>query len=339
MFFLWVLFFFFSSRRRHTSCALVTGVQTCALPICLPIIRKAVECGINFFDTADIYSSGQSEEILGRALKTLAVRRDETVVATKLFYAADHGANRGGLSRKRIMQAVDESLVRLGMDYIDLYQVHRLDYETPIEETIAALDDVAKAGKVLYIGASSMFAYQFSRYRHRAEALGCTPFAMMQPQYNLLYREEEREMIPLCTEEGVGIMPWSPLAGGALCGNRQANTVRSQSSFGGNHYDSPADQAVIDALATLAEARGESPAQLAIAWLLSKPAVTAPIIGATKISHLEDALRAVETTLSADEIASLEAPYVARAVKDVVGQAEQAPRKIRASSIDRKSVV
>src|SRR3546814_820465 len=160
----------------------------------LPIIRKAVECGINFFDTADIYSSGQSEEILGRALKTLAVRRDETVVATKLFYAADHGANRGGLSRKRIMQAVDESLVRLGMDYIDLYQVHRFDYETPIEETIAALDDVAKAGKVLYIGASSMFAYQFSRYRHRAEALGCTPFAMMQQQYNLLSREARSEM-------------------------------------------------------------------------------------------------------------------------------------------------
>lgn len=302
----------------------------------LPIIRKAVESGINFFDTADIYSTGQSEEILGRALKALAVRRDETVVATKLFYAADRGPNRGGLSRKRIMQAIDASLMRLGMDHIDLYQVHRFDYETPIEETIEALEEVVKAGKALYIGASSMFAYQFSRYLHRAEALGCTPFAMMQPHYNLLYREEEREMIPLCSEEGVGIMPWSPLAGGALCGNRQANSVRSKSSFAGNHYDSPADQAVIDALAALAEARGESPAQLAIAWLLSKPAVTAPIIGATKLCHLEEAIKAVGTTLAAEEIAGLEAPYVARAVKDVLGPGEQTTRKMRASSMVRQ---
>src|ERR1700691_5289098 len=241
-----------------------------------PILRKAVEAGINFFDTADIYSRGQSEEILGRGLKELGVRRDESVVATKVFNPMGRGPNRGGLSRKHILQSIDASLKRLDMDYVDLYQIHRFDYETPIEETIEALDDVVKSGKALYIGASSMFAYQFSKYLHRADATGPTRFTMMQNHYNLLYREEEREMNPLCLEEGVGLIPWSPLAGGVLAGSRETGTVRSKSSMGlgRDRYHRPADQAVLDALKSLAKQRGEAPAQVAIAWLLSKPAVT-----------------------------------------------------------------
>src|SRR5579875_1317323 len=191
----------------------------------LPIVRKAMEAGINFFDTADIYSRGQSEEILGHSLKALNARRDEIVVATKVFNPMGVGPNRGGLSRKHIHESIDDSLKRLGMDYVDLYQIHRFDFETPIEETIEALDDVVKAGKALYIGASSMFAYQFAKYLMRADQMGRTRFSMMQNHYNLAYREEEREMIPLCLEEGVGLIPWSPLAGGFLAGNREAGTV------------------------------------------------------------------------------------------------------------------
>jgi aryl-alcohol dehydrogenase-like predicted oxidoreductase len=301
----------------------------------LPIVQKAVEAGINFFDTADIYSRGQSEEILGQALKELKVRRDESVVATKVFNPMGRGPNRGGLSRKHITQSIDASLKRLGMDYVDLYQIHRFDYETPIEETIEALDDVVKAGKALYIGASSMFAYQFSRYLHRADGLGRTRFSMMQNHYNLLYREEEREMNPLCLEEGVGLIPWSPLAGGVLAGSREAGTVRSKSSMGPgrDRYNRPADQAVLDAVRQVAAQRGETPAQVAIAWLLSKPAVTAPIVGASKASHLDDPIRAVSSPLSDEEVAILEAPYVAQAVVGANGPTPQ--REIRAASVPR----
>jgi aryl-alcohol dehydrogenase-like predicted oxidoreductase len=301
----------------------------------LPILRKAAEAGINFFDTADIYSRGQSEEILGRGLKELGVRRDETVVATKVFNPMGRGPNRGGLSKKHIHQSIDASLTRLGMDYVDLYQIHRFDYETPIEETIEALDDVVKAGKALYIGASSMFAYQFSKMLHKADAAGRTRFSMMQNHYNLLYREEEREMNPLCLEEGVGLIPWSPLAGGVLAGSREAGTVRSQSAMGRGRYNRPEDHAVLDALKKVASERGESPAQVAIAWMLSKPAVTAPIIGVTKAHHMDDPLKAVENPLSADEIAALEAPYAAQDVIGALKPQDMAARQIRAASEPR----
>ena len=280
----------------------------------LPILKKAHEAGINFYDTADAYSRGESEEILGRAMKSLAMRRDETVVATKVFIPMGSGPNKGGLSRKHIHESIDASLKRLGLDYVDLYQIHRFDYATPIEETIAALDDLVKAGKVLYIGASSMFAYQFSRYLHKADAAGRTRFAMMQNHYSLLYREEEREMNPLCLEEGVGLIPWSPLAGGALAGNRQAGTTRAKSAMARARYNRPEDQAVIDRLGTVAGRRGENPAQTAIAWLLSKAAVTAPILGVTKLEQLDDPIRAVEAPLTVEDIADLEEPYVAQAV-------------------------
>jgi aryl-alcohol dehydrogenase-like predicted oxidoreductase len=222
------------------------------------------------------------------------------------------------------------------MDYVDLYQIHRFDYETPIEETIEALDDVVKSGKALYIGASSMFAYQFSKYLHRADEMGRTRFAMMQNHYNLLYREEEREMNPLCLEEGVGLIPWSPLAGGVLAGSREAGTVRSKSSMGlgRDRYQRPADQAVLDALKALAKERREAPAQVAIAWLLSKPAVTAPIMGASKASHLDDPLKAVDNPLSEEEIAMIEAPYEAQSVIGPVRPGER-PREIRAASQPR----
>jgi aryl-alcohol dehydrogenase-like predicted oxidoreductase len=301
----------------------------------LPIVQKAVEAGVNFFDTADIYSRGQSEEILGRALKELKVRRDESVIATKVFNPMGRGPNRGGLSRKHIAQSIDASLTRLGMDYVDLYQIHRFDYQTPIEETIEALDDVVKSGKALYIGASSMFAYQFSKYLLRADATGRTRFSMMQNHYNLLYREEEREMNPLCLEEGVGLIPWSPLAGGVLAGNREAGTTRSQSNMGRDRYNRPEDQAVLAALKKVAAQRGEAPAQVAIAWLLSKPAVTAPIIGATNAEQLEEPLKAVENPLSAEEIALLEAPYAAQPVIGALGANDFPPREIRAASQPR----
>ena len=301
----------------------------------LPILTKAVESGINFFDTADIYSRGQSEEILGRGLKSLGVRRDEAVIATKVFNPMGRGPNRGGLSRKHILQSIDASLTRLGLDYVDLYQIHRFDYETPIEETIEALDDVVKSGKALYIGASSMFAYQFSKFLHRADATGRTRFAMMQNHYNLLYREEEREMNPLCQEEGVGLIPWSPLAGGRLAGNREAGTTRSQSQNAQTRYNRPADEAVLKALREVAAARGETPVQVAMAWLLAKPAVTAPIIGATRLAQLDDPLKAVDSTLSAEEVATLEATYEPQPVIGALSAADTTQRQIRPSQPQR----
>jgi aryl-alcohol dehydrogenase-like predicted oxidoreductase len=301
----------------------------------LPIIQKAVEAGINFFDTADVYSRGESEEILGRALKALKVRRDESVIATKVYIPMGRGPNRAGLSRKHIMQSIDASLTRLGVDYVDLYQIHRFDYFTPIEETIEALHDVVKAGKALYLGASSMYAYQFSKYLHRADEMGCTRFSMMQNHYNLLYREEEREMNPLCLDEGVGLIPWSPLAGGVLAGSRVAGTTRAKSSWNRDRYNRAADQNVLDALMKLAEQRGEPPAQVAISWMLSKPAVTAPIMGVTKPYQLDDPINAVANPLSGEEIALLEAPYEAQAVIGALGPETATPREVRASSIPR----
>lgn len=279
----------------------------------LAIIRKAVEAGINFFDTADAYGAGESEAILGRSLKSLGVRREEAVIATKAFAPMSSGPNMSGLSRKHVMQGIDASLKRLQVDYIDLFQIHRFDYGTPIEETLAVLDDAVRAGKVLYVGASSMFAYQFAKYLLRADALARTRFITMQNFYNLLYREEEREMVPLCLEENIGLLPWSPLAGGRLAGSRDAGTRRAKSNAitGGKGWFARAeDQVVIDTLRSLSEERGETPAQVAIAWLLSKPAVTAPIVGATQLHQLDAPIKALGTKLSTDEINRLEAPYV-----------------------------
>jgi aryl-alcohol dehydrogenase-like predicted oxidoreductase len=280
------------------------------------IIRKAVEAGINFFDTADAYGRGESEEILGRSLKTLGARREETVIATKVYAVMGEGPNRSGLSRKHIREAVDASLKRLGTDYIDLYQIHRFDYLASMEETIEALDDAVRAGKVLHIGASSMFAYQFAKYLASQAHSGRARFISMQNHYSLLYREEEREMVPLCQEEEVGLIPWGPLAGGRLAGNREAGTARASSKRvggGGARFNRPEDQTVVDTVRALAAERGESAAQTAIAWMLTKPAVSAPIVGATRAEQLDDPIRAVETKLSAEEIARLEAPYVPQA--------------------------
>lgn len=277
-----------------------------------PFIRRALELGINFFDTADYYALGNSEEVLGRALRDFA-NRQEVVIATKVYSTMHKGANGGGLSRKHIMEAVDDSLRRLGTDYIDLYQIHRWDYSTPIEETLEALHDVVKAGKALYIGASSMYAWQFSKAQYTAQLNGWTPFVSMQPQYNLVYQEEEREMLPLCRDMGVGVIPWSPLARGFLAGNRNKDggeTARAKSDqFAKGLYYQPEDFAVADRLAEVAEARGTPAMQVALAWVLSKSAITAPIIGASKPQHLEDAIAALEITLSEEEIGKLEEPY------------------------------
>jgi aryl-alcohol dehydrogenase-like predicted oxidoreductase len=278
-----------------------------------PFIRQALELGINFFDTANMYSGGTSEEFLGRALAEFA-RRDEVVVATKVFYPIKKNApNQAGLSRKTIMQAIDDSLRRLGMDYVDLYQIHRWDPATPIEETLEALHDVVKAGKARYIGASSMFAWQFAKALYLAGRHGWTRFVTMQNHYNLLYREEEREMLPLCEAEGIGVIPWSPLARGRLTRDWNAETERMQKdNYGRTLYSATldADRRVAQAVARIAGARGLPRAQVALAWLLSKPAVTAPIVGASKPGHLEDAVAALSVKLSAEEIAELEAPYV-----------------------------
>jgi aryl-alcohol dehydrogenase-like predicted oxidoreductase len=279
-----------------------------------PIVRAAVEGGITFFDTADMYSDGVSEEVTGRLLpKYLA--REEMVVATKVFNPMGPGENQRGLSRKHVLAAIDASLTRLGMDYVDLYQTHRWDRDTPIEETMEALHDVVRSGKARYLGASSMFAWQFAKAQHVAERNGWTRFVSMQPHYNLLYREEEREMIPQCIDQGVGVIPWSPLARGVLAGNRgregERRTTRSASdSFADWLYAQPTDFDVVDRVNDVAEERGAKPAQIALAWLLHKPGVTAPIVGATKLSHLEDALAAAELSLSEEEIARLEEPYV-----------------------------
>jgi aryl-alcohol dehydrogenase-like predicted oxidoreductase len=279
-----------------------------------PIVRAAVEGGITFFDTADTYSQGASELATGRLLSKL-LTREEVVVATKVFMPMTPGENGGGLSRKHILSAIDASLQRLGMDYIDLYQIHRWDPRTPIEETMQALHEVVRAGKARYIGASSMFAWQFAKAQHVAERAGYTRFASMQNHYNLLYREEEREMIPLCVDHGVGVIPWSPLARGVLAGNRTRSGERRTTRAGSDQftdylYDQPTDFDVVERVAEVAAERGVPPAQIALAWLLHRPGVTAPIVGATKLQHLQDALAAETLTLSDEEIARVEEAYV-----------------------------
>lgn len=277
-------------------------------------IRQAVEAGINFFDTANGYAEGTSEEFLGRALKDFA-NRDAVVIATKVFGPMRPGPNNQGLSRKAIFTEADQSLRRLGTDYIDLYQIHRFDPRTPIEETLEALHDLVKSGKVRYLGASSMWAWQFAQALYVADAHGWTRFVSMQDHYNLLNREEEREMHPLCLDQGIGVIPWSPLARGKLTRPWNEATERSQlDRFGANLYDDASDQAIVDQVGAVAEARGVPRAQVALAWMLSKPAITAPIVGATKPHHIEDAVAALELTLTADEIDSLEQPYAPHAV-------------------------
>jgi aryl-alcohol dehydrogenase-like predicted oxidoreductase len=282
-----------------------------------PIIRRAVEGGITFFDTADVYSQGASEVATGRLVGKL-LSRDEAVIATKVHGQMTPGPNGRGLSRKHVLSAIDASLQRLGMDYVDLYQIHRWDKETPIEETMEALHDVVRAGKARYIGASSMYAWQFARAQHVAERHGWTPFVSMQNHYNLLYREEEREMIPLCIDDGIGVIPWSPLARGLLTGTRtregERRTTRAQTDGFQDVLYGAADFDVVDRLNEVADERGLPPAQVALGWLLHKPGVTAPIVGATRLEHLEDALAAAELTLGAEEIARLEEPYVPHAV-------------------------
>jgi aryl-alcohol dehydrogenase-like predicted oxidoreductase len=278
-----------------------------------PIVRRALESGLTFFDTADMYSNGASEVVTGRLLRKLAAR-EEVVVATKVFFETTPGANGRGLSRKHILAAVDASLTRLGMDYIDLYQVHRWDPGTPIEETMEALHDVVRAGKARYLGASTMASWQFAKAQHVAELHGWTRFVSMQNHYNLLYREEEREMIPQCMDQGVGIIPWSPLARGLLAGTRTRDgdrrTLRAEADpTQDEYYGRPADFDVIDRVIEVAGERGLRTAQVALAWLLHEPGVTAPIVGATKLPHLDDAVAASEVTLSAEEVARLEEPY------------------------------
>ena len=276
-----------------------------------PFIQQAIEQGINFFDTADMYSLGKSEEVLGRALKDFGPSRDRLVIATKVFFPLGDDPNQKGLSRKHIMHAIDDSLRRLGTDYVDLYQIHRFDYETPIEETLVALHDVVKAGKARYIGASSMFAWQFAQMLNTSERLGITRFATMQNHYNLVYREEEREMVPLCQAEGVGLLPWSPLARGLLAGNRKAQTLRSkEDDYSKKLYTQEADDRVVDCVAQVAKDRGLPPAQIALAWLLQKSQVTAPIVGASKPHHLQDAVAAVGVKLTQQEISQVESVYV-----------------------------
>jgi len=283
-----------------------------------PFIKRALEAGINFFDTADMYSRGESERVLGRALGECA-KRDEVVVATKAFYPVTDGPNARGLSRKHLMQAIDDSLQRLGMDYVDLYQIHRFDYTTPIEETVEALHDIVKAGKARYVGASSMFAWQFMKMLRTADANGWTRFVSMQNHYNLVYREEEREMMPLCREEGVGVIPWSPMARGFLAGNRskaaKGETLRAKTDeFAHQLYYADSDFIIADRAAELAKRRGVSPAQIALAWLLAKPGVTAPIVGASKPHHLDEAVAATTLTLDASEMTFLEERYQPHAV-------------------------
>jgi len=277
-----------------------------------PFIARALELGINFFDTSNSYSDGTSEEIVGRALRDYA-KRDEVVLATKVFFPMRKDANARGLSRKAILREIDASLARLGTDYVDLYQIHRWDYSTPIEETLEALHDVVKAGKARYIGASSMHAWQFCKSLYLADLRGWTRFVSMQNHYNLLYREEEREMLGLCAAEGIGVIPWSPLARGLLTRPWQASSNRAETDeVGKKLYAKTADQdrAVIDRVGEVAKSRGVSRAQVALAWVLSKPVVTAPIIGATKPQHLEDATAALSLKLSSEEIAGLEAAYI-----------------------------
>jgi 1-deoxyxylulose-5-phosphate synthase len=280
-----------------------------------PIVRRAVESGVVFFDTADVYNEGESEVITGRLLRQLFATREEYVVATKVHGRTMPGVNGAGLSRKHILASIDASLQRLELDYVDLYQIHRWDPRTPIEETMEALHDVVRAGKARYIGASSMYAWQFAK----AQAVAPTRFVSMQNHYNLVYREEEREMIPQCIDQGVAVLPWSPLARGLLAGNRTREgerlTERARTdSFGDSLYTPEADFAVVDRVAEVAAARGLPAARIALAWLLHKPGVTAPIVGATKIEHLDDAVAAEQLTLTDEEIGRLEEPYVPHAI-------------------------
>jgi 1-deoxyxylulose-5-phosphate synthase len=278
-----------------------------------PLIKQALEGGINFFDTADMYSLGASEEVLGRALKDFGPARDKVVIATKVYYPVGDDPNQRGLSRKHIMHAIDDSLRRLGTDYVDLYQIHRFDAETPIEETLEALHDVVRAGKALYLGASSMFAWQFAKMLYAADANGWTRFVTMQNHYNLLYREEEREMMPLCLEEKIGVLPWSPLARGLLAGKRRTKTIRAETdTYGHGLYGEElgdADARVIESLEGLANETGVPPAQMALAWLLQKPGVIAPIIGVSKPAQLDDALAALELQLAPEKFSKLEEAY------------------------------
>lgn len=285
-----------------------------------PFYEKAIEAGINFFDTADVYCNGVTEEILGRAIKDLVPDREDVVIATKCFGGTYNGKlNRHGLSRKNIMASCDASLKRMGLDYIDLYQIHRFDYKTPMEETMEALSDLVRAGKVRYLGASSMFAWQFGEYLSLSEKHGWAKFVSMQNHYNLVYREEEREMIPLCAAKGVGLIPWSPLARGFLAGNRHrqggGETARATSDdFATQLYYADDDFKVADRNVEIAGRLGVKPMQVALAWILSKPAVSAPIIGATKLSHLDDAIAALDLTLVESDIKSLEEPYRPHAI-------------------------
>ena len=289
-----------------------------------PFFRRAIEAGINFFDTSDMYSAGVSEEVTGRALRELG-NRDEIVVATKVYFPLAPGPNQSGLSRKHVVQACEASLRRLGLEAIDLYQIHRFDPAVPIEETLAALDHLVQAGKVRYIGASSGYAWTMALALAASERDGWARFVSMQNHYNLLYREEEREMIPLCLHEGVGVIPWSPLARGLLARPRPADakvgsgsTARAASDTYSPHlYDTPSDWDVVDAVERVAKLRGTTMAEVALAWLLGRPGVSAPIVGATKLEHLEAALRAVNLVLTAEEGAALEAPYLPHAVRGI----------------------
>ena len=284
-------------------------------PAAKPIVQRAIELGINFFDTADMYSLGESEVLTGRLLLECGVARDKAVVATKVFFPLGDDPNQQGLSRKHILHAIDDSLRRLQMDYVDLYQIHRYDYDTPIEETMEALHDVVKSGKARYIGASSMFAWQFAQMQYTADLRGWTRFVTMQNHYNIVYREEEREMIPFCVDEGVGVIPWSPLARGFIAGNRSrtektGETSRAQTDdYAQKLYYQPSDYDVVDRVTEIAGQRGVSNAQVALAWILHQPGVTAPIIGASKIAHLDDLAAAVQLKLSEEEIKRLNQPY------------------------------
>ncbi len=283
-----------------------------------PFLVRALELGINFFDTADMYSAGRSEEILGRFLKE-SVKRDDVVVATKVFFPMGAGPNDRGLSRKHILAAIDASLKRLGTDHVDLYQIHRFDPDTPVEETMEALDAIVRAGKARYIGASSMYAWQLARMLAAADRTGTARFVSMQNHYNLVYREEEREMLPLCRAEGLGVIPWSPLARGLLAGNKprgsKGETLRAQTDdYAQQLYVEECDWDVVERCVAVAKARGVPPARVALAWLLAQPGITAPIVGATKPHHLEDAVAALEVTLDGEEKKALEEPYKAHRV-------------------------
>ena len=297
----------------------------------LPFFKQALDAGINFFDTADIYSNGASEEVLGHALEKLGVRREKVVIASKLFNPMGDSPNERGTGRKHVKHAVEASLRRLGTDYIDLYQIHRYDRSTPMEETLAALDALVKEGKVLYLGASSMAAWEFARFLYLADQHGLTRFVSMQNHYNLVYREEEREMIPFCREEGIGLIPWSPLARGFLAGNRKkedkGETTRAKTDdFAHDMYYQDSDFKIVERVGEIAKARGVSSAQVALAWMLGRPGVDAPIIGATKPHHLDDAVKAVDLTLTSEEVMRLEELYQPHPVLGIAFNAPISPK-------------